>query len=529
MKTCSFHNKYHEILDYIRILCEIVGLNEILKFNYMKKSVYKFLFLLSLFAVNSCNLDNFDFKKLSSDIQLSPEFVAPIAKANISVWDIIESVNKSNDTLLKKGDNNIIKFVYQKTNIYEYPVSRFLNLPPQKSLTGTKTIGSISANNIIVPQNVTIRQLQEKLDGDIDNITSGVGIFPDYDFNSTAGINYSIAGINNFTSVTLQKGDLDIKLSNMLISTPILLGGEFVDLNSGQTIVTFSDTNIDPGTPQTKSFVLDGKTISNNIGFRLKKLQTFSSGFYEEINIDNAIFNFELSFKNLKVSAGNVKIDAQTITGYSGSFDFDFGAGVKIFEAGFTYGTLNFSTLNSTALTGKVSLTFPGIKDSHGTIISVDVPFNGSNNSKTLAGAVVNLALDPAQRYNKVNYEYSITVNSSPGFVAFNANDVVSVAVNMGSMQYKYVKGDFGNKVEAIPSGAFQMDSQFWDKITGTFRLVNPIFNLKLTNSIGIPARVEASFIAQNKSGQIVTLNRDPFTLLIKYSWTCGKADCFFQ
>ena len=116
----------------------------------MKKFYYKLLLVTLLFIANSCNLDNFDFGKLSDDVNISPEFVMPLASADITIWDIIESVNDENDTLLKVGDNDVIKIVYTEEGIYDYQVRDLLDLPQQKSFSsGNKVIGNISLDNVL--------------------------------------------------------------------------------------------------------------------------------------------------------------------------------------------------------------------------------------------------------------------------------------------------------------------------------------------------------------------------------------------
>ena len=480
----------------------------------MKKFFYKLLFLLLLFVINSCNLENFDFNKLSDDVNISPEFVVPLANANISVWDIIESVNDENDTLLKVGTNDVIKIVYTEKGIYNYSVRDLVTLKSQKSFSsGNKLIGGISLDNVSVTRKVTLWDITNAVNGTIDNIIPWDGtnnIFPSTSFVGPPPAVYTVSGVNDFTSIKFSEGNVEITLENKL-PIPVTMEGGLFNSQTGQSFATFSFTNLTPNQTTTATVSMVNKTISNQIEFRMTKFETYSTGFPSSINL-NDYFNLSMNFKNIKISEGNIKVDAQTITGFSGAFDFEFDDGVKVFEAILKRGFLDITSSNNSQLSGTINLTFPNIKKI-GTPVTVNVPFSGSPNTVGLTNAVVNLASDITTPYNKVPYVYSITLNASSGYINYNSTNYLSLNVNLSNLDYQSIKGDFGDKNITITQGSFNMDMEFLDKIKGNFKLANPQLQLILSNKIGVPAQVSAQFTGSNKSGQSVTLIPSPFML----------------
>ena len=79
----------------------------------MKKLPFVYSILLLLFLANSCKMDNLDFSKLSKTMNLNPEVVAPVAKANVTVWDLLQSATKNNVNQITKDPNGLIQIVYK--------------------------------------------------------------------------------------------------------------------------------------------------------------------------------------------------------------------------------------------------------------------------------------------------------------------------------------------------------------------------------------------------------------------------------
>ena len=292
----------------------------------MKKSTLFLCFVLLLFLVNSCNLDSLDFDKLSDDLNLNPEVVAPVATADITVWDLIHSANNDNDDVITKDPTTgLVKIVYKQDNLYSYNVRDFLDFPTQQSLSAdNKALGEVSPSDVSISRKVTLDELGNTLPGHVNNIQNFAGqniIFQQYSFTGPT-VTYGVDPFSDFTSVTLSKGTLDVKLDNKL-RIPITLKGILYDKIKQATIASVA-FDLQPNVSSTQSFTLDGKELSNQIEFQLTEFTTLGSS-PNTVLIDlKDYFNLTFRMKDLKVKTGNLMVKAQTLDEKKGVMSFTF-------------------------------------------------------------------------------------------------------------------------------------------------------------------------------------------------------------
>ncbi len=473
----------------------------------MKKFFCKLLFVSLLFIINGCNLDNLDFNKLSDEVDIPGEYVLPIANADISVWDIVESVNEEGDTLLEKGDNDVIKIVYKEESIYDYEVRELLNLPTEESFsTGEKEIGNIKLKDVTEERGISIRELQDRLSGPIDNVSEGNQVLPQISYPNINEI-FEVDPVDEFKTVTIESGTLNLTVNNSgLQSSRITIGGQFYDRNYPNTVLAdFLIEDVSPGTPESKLFNLSNLTISNEINFKLTKVEITPSYVPEQIDLDADLFKVDLAFSDLEIRSGRVKVKEQVLEDFNGSFDFLFeDDDINVYEAAFAYGTLEVSLSNGTPFTGSLKLVFPNVEGEE--LNPIDFGTSGSG-TMTLAGSTINLAKDETSPYNTFLYEYSVTIDATTDYVDFDSNQSLSLDIQLDNLEFQSIQGNFGERSVTIDEGSFNMDTEFFDKIEGDFRLADPTLNLILTNSIGIPAVVDAHFTAQNNLGATATID----------------------
>jgi len=185
----------------------------------MKKLPFVCSILLLLFLANSCKMDNLDFSKLSKTMNLNPEIVVPVAKANITVWDLVQSVNKNNVNQITQDPNGLIQIVYKQDNIYNYDVRKFLNFPGQESASsGDKQLGEISPGDVSVSRTISLSDLVGNLGGSLNTVQQFDGMtvpFPPLSFSNLA-VPFNLNQIADFTSVTISSGNLGIILENKM-------------------------------------------------------------------------------------------------------------------------------------------------------------------------------------------------------------------------------------------------------------------------------------------------------------------------
>jgi hypothetical protein len=478
----------------------------------MKKSLFLTCSLILLLLVNSCNLDSLDFNKLSDDVNLSPQFVGPIAKANISVWDLLQSVNKDNKDLISKDPNGLVKIMYKQTDLFKYNVRDLLSFPVQQSFSsGDKQLGDIQPGTVSVNRSITLADLGGLAGGGPINVSIFHGMtvpIPAYSFNGPS-FSYKIDQITDFTNVTLTKGSLEITFENKL-RIPVSLKGSLYDLGYNRKIkddITFN--NVAPNTISKVTMDLAGVQMSNNLEFRLASFST--PGTTTPVYIDKADYiKLTADLKNAIVSKGNLKVSTQTVPGSSGIVSFVFPEpDLKAFATVLKKGTMTIKVTNTSKVSGAINLNLPEIKK-NGIAIAASVPMNGSSVTVDLAGANLNFASDPLIPYNRVPYSYNVQVTTSTGYVDYSATDMIRVDMTLSGLEFKSVHGDFGKQSIQIDPGTFDLNLDMLDKIEGNFKLSNPKLELIFHNSIGMPASVALDLKASNKSGQQLLLTRTP-------------------
>lgn len=478
----------------------------------MKKLIILIGLAFVLALTNSCNLDNLDFEKLSDQVNLNPEVVAPIAKADISVWDLMQSLNKDNSNMISKDPNGLVKIMYRENDLFRYNVRDLLSLPVQQNFSsGDKPLGELQPGTVSVACNITLTDLVNLLGFSNAAQYAGQTVpFPSFSYNGPY-VSFKVDQIPDFTTITLSKGILEITMENKL-KVPITVKGGLYDLTYNRKIKDdFQFANIAAGASSKVSLDLTGLQISNKVEFRMLTFDTPGSTAPVFINpLD--FFKLTFDLKNAGVSQGNLAVKTQTLSGSSGTVSFTFpDATLKAYSVMMKKGTMSIKTNNTSKVSGAINLTLPEIKK-NGVPITASIPLNGSSIQVDLSGASFNFASDPLVPYNKIPYSYNIQVNASSGFVDYKATDAIRVDMTLTNLEFKTVTGDFGKQQITINPGNFDLDADMLDKIEGNFKLSNPKMELIFHNSIGMPAAVSINLAGKSKTGQQISLTRTPST-----------------
>jgi len=164
-------------------------------------------------------MDNLDFSKLSNTMNLNPEVIAPVAKANVTIWDLVQSATKNNADQITKDPNGLIQIVYKQDSLYNYNVRDFLTFPTQESVTsGNKQLGEISPGDVSVSRTISLSDLVGNLGGSLNTVQQFDGMtvpFPPLSF-SNQSVPFNLNQIIDFTTITISNGNLGIILENKL-------------------------------------------------------------------------------------------------------------------------------------------------------------------------------------------------------------------------------------------------------------------------------------------------------------------------
>jgi hypothetical protein len=228
-----------------------------------------------------------------------------VAKANVSVWDLVQSANKENEDLITKDPNGLIKIIYRQKDLFSYNVRELLKFPASQSFSsGEKYIGDLYPDDVFVSRPLSLRELIGASGGQLDGFLAFNGMtihFPAISM-TTIDARFGMDEISDFTSISLSKGTLEIKMENKL-QVPLTITGNLYDVGNNNVITDFTFSNIPPNGTKTNSVYLAGKQFSNKIEFRLLSFVTPGSSAPVKINLDD-FFKLDFSFKNLGITQG---------------------------------------------------------------------------------------------------------------------------------------------------------------------------------------------------------------------------------
>ena len=493
----------------------------------MKNSNCIPLLFLLLLLFGGCNLDGLDFDKLSKEITLNPQFVAPIAKANITAWDLVQSANPENEDVITKDANGLIKIVYKQNDLFNYNVRDLINFPKSQNFSfGDKVLGVISPENVGVSKIITLNDLVGNLHGDLDVLIPLNGMNVPFPVVSAKDLvsQFRLDQISDYKTITLSKGTLEISMENKL-KVPLTINGSFFDIGNNREITDFTFTNITPNGIKNTSVSLAGFQLSNQVEFRMHSFDTPGSETPVIINLDD-YFKVTFNLVDLSISRGNLMFkNPLTLNGSADVFEFEFPEpNVKAFSAVLKKGTLIIEAINSSKLTGSVNFSLNEIKK-NGLPVNASIPLNGNLTYIDLSGANLNFTADPTFPYNRIMYNYTVSVYASSDYIDYSSSDKFNMNITLDDLEFKSITGDFGKRVIKVDPRVFNMNVDLFNKIDGSFKLANPKLELIIRNSIGMPASVNLNFTASNKDGKTASVDPPIFEIPVPADLNAGIAN----
>jgi len=470
----------------------------------MKRIIKPIASILTLFLINSCNLENLDFKNLSDEMNLNPTLALPIATADITGWDLFQSPNK------EKGENGLVNLVYYEKDIIRYNVKDLLNFPSQQTFPAVvRTVGEISPGDLFKIRDIKLTELSEKLEGlkGLEMLNGKMSPFPPLQYFGPE-VPFDLGEINDFTSITLKDGIMDLGLENKL-KVPVTVKGSIYDIGNSVKIYEFTFSDIAPNTTSKTSVSLAGRQVSNEVVILIESFQTPGSILPVLINMDDYLrMTFDL--KDMKVISGNVMINSQMVEGGRGFINCDFPElNMKVFSGSLKKGTLKIRAVNPSKLTGNINLSLDEMRKA-GSVVQASIPLNGNYTFIDLSATEINFASDLSNPFNRLRYSYNVMLDNSTDYINFNSNSSLKIEISLNDFEFQTLFGDFGNQKLQIDPGHIKMD--VFNRLGGEFKIANPKLSLMLHNSFGMTAGVNLKMNAISKTGATLELVSNPPT-----------------
>jgi len=489
-----------------------------------------------LTGILGCVEDKFDLQRLSTDMEVSPSFSAPLARGSITIDDLIGNED-SYVEYDSSGADPYLKIVYREDSLLSYTGDDFFDI--NESGSDGYTMGNISIPAFgPVKASVTFGQIVDQATTD----TSTANTIESADGNSipipeiSESDSMAIAGeyeadlIDQFRYAVIDSGSIELTLTNEL---PVQITAEFqlisqIMASSGDYVEDtvhlkhFEFKEVPAGAGQaTQTMNLAGRKIGQVLYISELALSTKGSeGEAVPIDLDKQQLSLEASSSKLKVKSGEVALEneqyldnktTQVSTGYSGDRRLD-----TIRLRG---GSIDYTITNSTDVSAQLHFRLPKTIDR-----DTDAPLTVTQNIPARSEIDESIELNNTQTLlngaDSIPVEYGLKLEASQEFVEYHASDQVdfNYTIRLSSQDADYISGYFGQETISFPREEFETGMSVFNKISGDFTFTDPSIRLFYTNNIGIPFQASLDLEAQSGS-QTQNLNEGGADGLLSFNY----------
>lgn len=210
---------------------------------------------------------------------------------------------------------------------------------------------------------------------------------------------------------------------------------------------------------------------------------------------------------------GTTLVNTTVVNDVHDTLEVDTDDDIKIKKMKVLTGDANYTVTSWCSFAVRIDMLAPSIEDGATPLtMSVDVPAASTvNGAIDLNDVLINFDSDASQPYNRVPFEYDITVLS--GSPVFDPSDSIKVVVEMEEPDFDYATGYFGYHTEESEKDTLDLDMEdFFSRLSGSIYLTSPSFKVDYINSFGVPIRLDTEVKGMNDEEEI-SLDRDPIDI----------------
>jgi hypothetical protein len=471
----------------------------------MTKKPIIFLILMLILILWGCIKETYNMKNFSDQIRYSPTFSIIAASGDISLQDLLKSV----DTV-KFNSDKFASIIYRKDAVIDLKLKDYYNLDSMVTFSKGYKVGDLNLDDFLASISIPLSSFSSSI---APPPVNGTFIFPPFGVINLGKKTFS--AFPNFKYATFSSGTIVISVKNNL---PVPLNSINITLFDSTGFIPVGSLTVPPiasgATQSSLPFSLAGKSLTNPTIASI--VLTGSPGSSGPVLIDlNSTVAVTLTATNLKIQSGRVMLSSQLISSLSGVdvVPFDPGNNVEIEKLKVKTGVIGYTLKSSCNIGGSFDVTLPSTSRSDNTPVAATIAINGTTNVTStipINSTDVDLSTDVIQRYNRIPVNYTISINSRGVMITFNKNDSINLALNMYNPDLDYVKGYFGNMINPIEPDTLDTGlDEILNRITGQFRISSPSIKLRYSNSFGIPIKVTMAALGKRNT-QTVNLGIGP-------------------
>ena len=481
----------------------------------MNKSIrfLNIIYPLSFFLLISCFEDDFNFSDIDIS-QIQPEYKLPFASGEIK---LIEIINNIEPTVGEDDSTKILKVLFEDQNSFFLKSEKIISLD-RLEYSGSKKIltKKIKINSLDkLDRKITLSDLSDnmpslnfvKLIPDNSSL-----IFPSIQSSQNGG-EYSFSSFDNFKSVMVDSGFVNLKIKNNL-PFPIDIGLIISDKN--EDILNIEAKGIIPNQVYDISEDIKDKEIFNDLKVEITSFNTVGSQGVP-IDLSPSKDNFEISFEidELIISDGEINI-SEVDDFFDGIFDIDlnFYDSVELKNIIFNQGRLNFGISSFLGYDIEIDYLIPAIRNNDSISDIIELKSYGSYNiDYDITNYEFDLYNEIKEKYNNLRVSSKFKIKSETGYILYKSNQEIDVTFTFSNLIFDEINGYLGNNKYLIEKEDIELEKKlldFYDKIEGEFLFTNPGLGLTINNSFGIPLFINLDIQASNnnKSENIIINNR---------------------
>ena len=481
----------------------------------MSKSIrfLNIIYPLSFFLLISCFDDDFDFSDIDTS-QIQPEYKLPFASGEIKLMEIINNIEP---TVGEDDSTKILKVLFEDQNSFFLKSEKIISLD-KLEYSGSKKIltKKIKINSLDkLDRKITLSDLSDnmsslnfvKLIPDNSSL-----IFPSIQSTQNGG-EYSFSSFDNFKSVLVDSGFVNLKIKNNL-PFPIDIGLIISDEN--KDILNIEAKGIIPNQVYNISEDIKDKEIYNELKVEITSFNTVGSQGVP-IDLSPSKDNFEISFEidELIITEGEINI-SEVDDFFDGIFDIDlnFYDSVELKNIIFNQGRLNFGISSYLGYDVEIDYLIPAIRNDDTISDIIELKSNGSYNiDYDITNYDFDLYNEIKEKYNNLRVSSKFKIKSETGYILYKSNEEIDVTFTFSNLIFDEINGYFGNNKYSIEKEEIELEKElldFYDKIEGEFLFTNPRLGLTVNNSFGIPLFINLDIQAlnNNKSENIIINDR---------------------
>ncbi len=339
-------------------------------------------------------------------------------------------------------------------------------------------------------------------------------------FSTSVQTEIVVPTFSDFTYMQIENGKLELSVHNSLFVDLEDFSASLIDNTSGQTVGVLDFAYIAKNSTETRELNLQGKTVGNNLSVVLHEINSPGSGGLPVLIDLDALLNYEIKVKDIKVSAGQVMLEPGTIGQDKLQYEIDMENGERIYGLRLSAANVHYTVNSDVQAPLKMKLTFPNVFK-NGQAISREItigPGNANTGTLDFSNTIWKLDQDNAQPFNRFDVDYEISV-PGPGStqVQFSKDDKVSLVFSLQDVEMEEASGFFGFREELLEENTIDLgfDLDIFGSESSPIYFDNPVMRVEVVNSFGVPLHANFNVDALGKNGGSVALN--PPKVVIKY------------